>query len=105
MNSANWLAAALALAAIALPHAHAAPLVGLAAIETGYAHTCALTNTGAVKCWGLNDNGQLGDGTTTSRSSVGGVIGLESGVSAISAGARHNCVIDSFGGAKCWGSN
>jgi len=77
----------------------------VAAIAAGYGDTCALTTGGAVKCWGVNDIGQLGDGTTTNRSTPVSVLGLSSGVMAIADSYAHTCALTSSGGAKCWGSN
>lgn len=76
-----------------------------AAISTMQGHTCALLNTGAVKCWGSNSDGQLGDGTTTNRLTPVTVSGLGSGVSAIAVGANHSCAVLNTGAVKCWGNN
>ena len=77
---------------------------GVQAITAGQSHTCALTTAGAVKCWGLNSQGRLGDGSTTTRL-IPVDIGLASKVSAIVAGKSHTCALTTSGGVKCWGSN
>ncbi|MEZ5463469.1 RCC1 domain-containing protein [Dokdonella sp.] len=90
--------------------ARAAPVdvIGLGSdvrqIATANAHSCALTATGGVKCWGSNDTGTLGNGTTVSHLVPADVTGLASGVAMISVGSYHSCALLDTGGVKCWGS-
>jgi alpha-tubulin suppressor-like RCC1 family protein len=78
---------------------------GPVAIAAGGQHTCALLSGGAVECWGLNGNGQLGIGGTTGSSTPVAVSGLAGPAIAIAAGGAHTCAIVTGGGIQCWGAN
>lgn len=74
-------------------------------IAMGEKHACALNADGGVKCWGENFPGKLGDGTSWNSGVPVDVVGLGSGVLAITAGKNYTCALVNTGGAKCWGDN
>ena len=75
-------------------------------ISAGFGHTCALTPTGVMKCWGENQHGQLGDGTTETRTMPTEVLDLGVDVKAFSAGfGGSTCAVTATGKEMCWGSN
>jgi alpha-tubulin suppressor-like RCC1 family protein len=78
---------------------------GVQTVSIRSGHGCALLDSGAVKCWGMNDSGQLGDNSTSERHTPVDVVGLQSGVIAIAAGEAHTCALMSDSTVKCWGSN
>ena len=78
---------------------------GVTAIAAGDQHTCAVTAQGGLRCWGSNVDGELGnDSTDTSRVPVD-VVGMTSGVAAVSTGRFTTCAITTAGAARCWGLN
>jgi len=74
------------------------------AIAVGGYHSCVVTSIGEALCWGEDQVGQLGDGTTVDRASPAPVASL-SGVTSMTGGTYHTCAIVSGGAAYCWGSN
>ena len=80
---------------------------GVSAVIAGAGHTCALTTAGGVKCWGLNSQGELGDGTGANQTVPVDVSGLASGIKGIGTSEQSNttCAVTVAGGVKCWGDN
>src|SRR2546428_336197 len=79
------------------------PRLIFAAIEAGSQHTCGVTTASSGYCWGSNDRGQLGEGTTTTRSRpllvAGGLT-----FAAVSLNG-HTCALVPTAAAHCWGRN
>lgn len=77
--------------------------MSVATSSFGNGHSCAVVTGGAVKCWGDNGNGQLGDGTHNASSTpvfAQGVVGA----SVVVAGVAHTCAFGN-GTVWCWGAN
>lgn len=78
----------------------------VAQLAMGPDHTCALMDTGAVKCWGYNANGQVGNNSTSaSFNPTASDVSLGAGNKAIqiAVGSSHSCALLGSGLIKCWG--
>jgi len=84
------------------------------AITGGLEFECAILDDHTVKCWGFNEFGQLGIGSTTNHGDGPNQMGanlptvnLGAGrtAKAISSGGDHTCVILDNDQVKCWGRN
>ena len=84
-------------------------VTGFTTITAGSHHTCGLSSTGAVYCWGYNEFGQLGiDNNSTLYSVTPVAITMPDGVTGfvrIEAGEEHTCALTVTGAAYCWGWN
>ncbi len=81
-----------------------AGLTGVVELVAGRYHACARQQSGAVACWGRNEDGQLGDGTYNTRSSPSPV-SLPRPALQVAAGGYHTCaLLDNFA-VYCWGYN
>jgi alpha-tubulin suppressor-like RCC1 family protein len=88
-------------------------LTGVSAVNAGDVHSCARTADRTAWCWGDDESGQLGDGTTGEPATHlrlkavqvrrGG--GFLTGVSEVSAGDQHTCARGADGTAWCWGDD
>ena len=74
-------------------------------VTSGASHVCALVHNGGAWCWGNNTWGQIGDGTTTNRSTPVVVSGLPSSLAQIVAADDHTCALLLTQTVKCWGLN
>jgi alpha-tubulin suppressor-like RCC1 family protein len=74
-------------------------------VSSGFCHTIAVKTDGTVWTWGGNGYGELGDGTTTSRSSPGTVAGGGTNWNSVSAGMCHSAAIKTDGIVWTWGAN
>ena len=85
-------------------------------LAVGDGFDCVLTTIGEVKCWGINDHGQLGYGTTNTVGDNIGEMGDAMGIKTlgddfdghiteICVGGGHACALSDGNDIKCWGSN
>ncbi len=95
-----------------LPYVDLGPGRTATAVSTGNRFSCAVLDDGSVKCWGHNDQGQLGQGDTAARGDQPGEMGadltavdLGTGrtATAVTAANNHVCALLDDGTVKCWG--
>ncbi|MCZ3389097.1 MAG: hypothetical protein LH645_08240 [Actinomycetia bacterium] len=73
-------------------------------VAAGERHTCALTVSQSVWCWGANSRGQLGrDDVVQSAEPM--LIESVTGVTSMDAGGEHTCAVAGVGNIWCWGAN
>jgi alpha-tubulin suppressor-like RCC1 family protein len=71
-------------------------------LAPGGVQTCILLNDGSARCWGLNSDGELGDGTTTASRTPVLVQSMTDGIQ-LAGGYAHNCALHGTKAVSCWG--
>ncbi len=74
-------------------------------IAAGQYHSCGINNAGALKCWGYDYDGELGNNTTGTFNTAQQTSNLTSGTAYVAASYYGTCAVTSSGAAECWGSN
>ena len=91
--------------ALTLSAGIAHPRISAAAgVVTGGTHTCALSRTGLLTCWGGNQAGQLGTGGGA-RAASPAPVSPGTRFSVAAAGLSHTCAVEQGGEVYCWGDN
>lgn len=73
-------------------------------VMAAYQRTCAISDEGSLKCWGNNQYGSIGDGTTRNRNTPVDVMGISNGVEEVSGFSMTSCALVTGGSIKCWGA-
>lgn len=79
-------------------------------VAMGNRHVCAVLDTGALRCWGWNDRGQLGYGDNEhigddEPMAAVGTVDLDAPVLSVGLGSHHSCAVLEGDRVRCWGSN
>lgn len=90
------------------PHPEAMPVIGIGAsteVSLAGGHSCALTPSGNVACWGYTIDFALGRATTGPFAAGDLVEGGTANYASVVAGEAHNCALTKTGTVDCWGWN
>ena len=74
-------------------------------LSAGGKHACTVTTAGAVRCWGANASGQVGDASFVDAYSPKDVTGVSGTAVDVAAGGTHTCAVTQTGAVQCWGDN
>lgn len=83
-----------------------APLQAVTQLSTGLAHSCAISTTRGLVCWGYNFNGQVNPALGAANVYFGATAPFHDLLArGVACGAAHTCAVDNLGFVRCWGSN
>ena len=100
---ATAMVAVLCLAALGCTPPGASSSVSSLGVRSS--HTCAVMTDGRVTCWGLNADGQVGNGVFTGSVAIPLTVLGVSGATQVVGGQQHTCALVAGGSVKCWGDN